>query len=1244
MPRLIALLPVLLFLLLTLLPSSFVLASAKPVIPNHGVSFSKGNLFHQHTDLSLPGLGDGLNWTRSYNSQSLDRSILGYGWTFTANSRLIFDKATPSYKRADGRTYRFKTAGTNKWTSELYPPSTLTKAGSEYTLVLADTTRIIFNDAGQMLSTVDRNGFGITLVYANGLLHTVTDSQGRSCELHYNGDGLLSNLETPVGFFEYAYDANDNLISVTRPDGIIVQYVYGSPEVTQTHLLTGIRDGTGALIQSIGYDDQGRVINSSLEGGIDPIQIEYLPDYKRIVSTSDGDTLYELQASLSQRVVKEITAPPCTAPECGDNVRLSYVFNSQLQLTRRTDANGNQISYTSDTSGYLKSRNRAAGTADSYTTSYTWNSTLKKITARSEPSQANAKSKSTNSTYDTAGNLLNIKKYGYVGSSQVNTTTSYQYNSLGQLLTIDGPRTDVQDITSLSYYPNFLNHGHNRGQLHTITNALGQVFEFGNYTVHGKPQTITLPDGQVVALTYDLTGNVLTRSIGGLVTFFEYDAAGRVTHITLPGNRTLAYTYTNGLLSSITDGLGNTILYQYDARGREISKSIGDSQGLLNLKYTLGRAYDAHGNLSKFFLSPDSAEVVEFQYDGNKNLLRTIDPVGTITEISHDGLNRPKITTVADRVISSLTYDRGGNLNKVADSREHNTTYTIDDFDRIQSIQSPDTGLTKYSYDPAGNLISRTDAKNQVTQNTYDALNRPVQQNYPGAARPILLTWDFLSTGRLGSIQAEYSDHSFSYNTLGQVTAESRSIGSTTATVSYGYDTISSDLTSITYPSGRVLSYTRDSTGRINEILLDGQPLATNIKNLPFGPEYSKTLGATTLVRSYDQRYQLTRIQAGQLDIHYTLDAAGRVTIADGIPEPTVEAGTWSFFIEGASNRIYAVGPKLWQHDANGNLIFDGVFSYIWDALNRLIRVEQSGAIIAAYAYDAQNRRISKTAGEQTIHYHYDLDSRLIAETLSDGTPVRDYFYLDNEPLAVREYRIQENPGLYYFINDRLGAPIQLITPTGTVVWQAAYFPYGEAEVQVNTISNNLRFPGQYYDVETELHYNWNRYYDPMSGRYISPDPIGLEGGLNLYAYVGGNPVNWVDREGLKQFEMTIWAGGGVGHFIIGGGIYNVTIRDLSSGQSTLYTMVVLGLGVGYPAFRGSSKPIIFNDDDCKKSDRFYGFGYIGGISLEAVAGFKAGGGIKIPNGPFIPGSLWPNFDIGGVDIGVSHNATYWYR
>ncbi len=115
--------------------------------------------------------------------------------------------------------------------------------------------------------------------------------------------------------------------------------------------------------------------------------------------------------------------------------------------------------------------------------------------------------------------------------------------------------------------------------------------------------------------------------------------------------------------------------------------------------------------------------------------------------------------------------------------------------------------------------------------------------------------------------------------------------------------------------------------------------------------------------------------------------------------------------------------------------------------------------------------------------------------------------------MALKEY--EGNPGLYYFLNDHLGTPQQPVSIDGELVWQAAYLPFGKAQLLVDTVENNIRFPGQYYDFETGLHYNWHRYYDPETGRYISTDPIGLAGEINLRAYVQNDPINAIDPRGL---------------------------------------------------------------------------------------------------------------------------------
>jgi RHS repeat-associated protein len=168
------------------------------------------------------------------------------------------------------------------------------------------------------------------------------------------------------------------------------------------------------------------------------------------------------------------------------------------------------------------------------------------------------------------------------------------------------------------------------------------------------------------------------------------------------------------------------------------------------------------------------------------------------------------------------------------------------------------------------------------------------------------------------------------------------------------------------------------------------------------------------------------------------------------------------------------------------------------------------------YGYDPYGRRLVKEAGGVTTYFLY-ADSGLVAEFAQDGAELKSYGYRPGAPWGSNPLFMMENNQRYWYLNDHLGTPQQLIDQSGAVVWSARYTAYGQALVNpASTVENNLRFPGQYYDGETGLHYNWHRYYDPGTGRYMTPDPLGLDGGdFNLYAYVGGDPVNWYDFYGL---------------------------------------------------------------------------------------------------------------------------------
>ncbi len=160
-----------------------------------------------------------------------------------------------------------------------------------------------------------------------------------------------------------------------------------------------------------------------------------------------------------------------------------------------------------------------------------------------------------------------------------------------------------------------------------------------------------------------------------------------------------------------------------------------------------------------------------------------------------------------------------------------------------------------------------------------------------------------------------------------------------------------------------------------------------------------------------------------------------------------------------------------------------------------------------------------------TTVFHYSLNGQIIAESNSAGNITAEYVYLNGQPLA----KIA-GTNTYYYHNDHLATPQKMTDASGVVVWSADYKPFGEATVTVSTITNNLRFPGQYYDAETGLNYNLNRDYNPMVGRYLEVDPLGLAGGINPYRYVNGNPLRFTDPLGLFctfDFVTHYYAGGG---------------------------------------------------------------------------------------------------------------------
>ncbi|MEZ1828524.1 RHS repeat domain-containing protein, partial [Pseudomonas aeruginosa] len=432
--------------------------------------------------------------------------------------------------------------------------------------------------------------------------------------------------------------------------------------------------------------------------------------------------------------------------------------------------------------------------------------------------------------------------------------------------------------------------------------------------------------------------------------------------------------------------------------------------------------------------------------------------------------------------------------------------------------------------------------------------------------------------GRLGAIEGARDSLVYRYDERGNLVEQVRSIRLDQQTlldrVTYRYDA-ANQLLEIGYPSGLAIGYPRNAGGQVASVTLAvgdkaPSPLVGQIAYLPFGPLQRLTWGnGIALSREYDQDYQLLRQKVGPWQSDYQHDANGniqqhrhslwgtldyqydpldRLTEERGVqggrsyaydavgnrtqrsdnPASGGTASSQDYQYAPDSNRLTSIGAQAVTSDAAGNLTQDRAARKLaYDAQGRLQSVSLDGQQVAEYRYNALGQRIVKLTPESVTTYLYGPDGQLLGEAEHDGSGrklrAQYYLWLDSLPLATidADYDAQGkvgNPTLLYLHGDHLDTPRLATDASGQIAWQwqSDAFGRGEALSQGST-QVNLRFPGQYYDAESGLHYNYFRDYDPETGRYVESDPIGLGGGLNTYGYVEANPVLRTDSLGLMQ-------------------------------------------------------------------------------------------------------------------------------
>jgi RHS repeat-associated protein len=525
--------------------------------------------------------------------------------------------------------------------------------------------------------------------------------------------------------------------------------------------------------------------------------------------------------------------------------------------------------------------------------------------------------------------------------------------------------------------------------------------------------------------------------------------------------------------------------------------------------------------------------------------------------LGYDALNRRIAVTDALQGVTEYRYDGRDNVVAITDPTGLRTRYTYDGLNHLLETDSPDTGTTSARYDTAGNRLSSTDARGVTARFAYDALNRLTVIDYPGTAEDLRFLYDAQSTAGLGRLTRVWDASGVSayyYYTNGKLYQETTVRDGVRLWTRYHY-TAARQVSTLTYPSGRQVRYTYDTAGRVSAVAttFNGATtvLASGVRYQPFGPLKRLTFGnGLALIRDHDRAYRLSAQTTGALqDLSYAYDAGDKLTALTALSSSqhftydalqrlwTADApesyGRLSYEYDAVGNRLSAIHnstltqyhyppdshrlaaltgtlPFTFQYNLSGNTTHTGRFGFNYGNDRRLKTVTQDGVTLAQYRYDYQGRRVKKTLGGQRTFYHYDQAGHLLAETDAQGATLKEYAYLEDLPLAMIT-----PSGIYYYHTDHLGTPQFLTDSNQTVVWQADYEPFGQATVVTQGVVNNLRFPGQYFDQETGLHYNYFRDYDPTLGRYIESDPIGLAGGINTYAYVGGKPVSFADPDGL---------------------------------------------------------------------------------------------------------------------------------